>query len=272
MGQEDMFGAAQSRAKSSSNDFEATTKYGYELKQVRSNLQKCIRYGDEVHALFWAAEMHEGGYTNYLLTTFACIAVEDIGYADPATLSAIMATCNFYKALYKEKKRKAEYTPMVGTLVTMMCRARKSRIGDNSYQYVSEKRLAGWRLDHPEFGLDEHTVKGRAKGRWYRFWVRVGSVLQNKASFEEIGGRDYEEEMNEFWIQGHPSHQDEPDYEKIDVNNPYAPIIEKLWTGDIAESIKEEEKPEPKPEVEHISQEEKDKAFMKMRTDLSDDF
>ena len=68
-------------------NYELRTKNGYPLPLVRSALQKCVRYGDEVHAGYWLAEMVDSGYLNYALTTLACIAVED-GY-HPPTLAAL---------------------------------------------------------------------------------------------------------------------------------------------------------------------------------------
>lgn len=204
--------------------FEPKTKNGYDLALVRSTLQKCIRFGDEVNAGYWAAELYDSGFANYLFTILNCICNEDIGHADPALVGAVMSNLVFQKELWKEKKGKCEVRPALGMIILMLCRARKTRAGDNFWQYIENKRTLGWRQEIPDFALDEHTAEGRKMGRWWRFWIRIGSALQNKATYEEIGGIDYEREMNGYWGMGHPSHQDEPDWKPIDMANPYGKI------------------------------------------------
>lgn len=217
------------------DDYEMKTKGGYDLKLVRSAIQKAVRRGAEEEALYWAAEMHEGGFTNYLLTTMACIQSEDIGWADAGLSAAVDAKIVFGKMLYAEKKGKAEYTPMLASVILMMCRARKTRAADNAWQYMAEKRKAGFRIQLPDVCEDEHTQAGRAKGRWWRFWVAQGARLQNMATPEEIGGTDYQKSMDEYWGRGHVDHKDEPHWNVWDEKNPNAPIrkvgSDEFWKG-----------------------------------------
>lgn len=218
-------------------DFELLTKNKYPLPVIRSWIQKSIRYGDEMGAGFAVAELVESGYTNYALTTLACVCVEDC-VADKDTISAVMGILNFYKGIYKEKKQKAEYRPALGTVILMLCRSRKSRAGDNYWCVISEKRKRGWLPQAPEFAYDNHVPEEyktvEQNSRSWRFWVRVSSVLKNKASTDEIGGTDYEDLMNRYWIKGNPEQPGEPDYE-FDVDDPYGAIKVKPYVPEDVE-------------------------------------
>lgn len=216
-------------------DFELLTKNKYPLPVIRSWVQKSIRYSDEVGAGFAVAELVESGYTNYALTTLATCCVEDC-VGDKQTVAAVMGILNFYKTIYKEKKQRAEYRPALGTVVLLLCRSRHSRAGDNFWCFIEEKRKRGWRPEPPEFVFDEHVPEQykneEQKSRAWRFWVRVSSVLANKASEAEIGGTDYESILNPFWLKGHPNHLNEPDFEPLNPSDPYRPIITKPYNPD----------------------------------------
>lgn len=215
--------------------YELTTKGGYPLPVVRSALQKAIRYQREHEAGYWLMEMHDSGYTNYAISTLALIAVEDCA-GDSQKLATVMSILSFYRDLYKEKKAKSDYGPALGLVTLILCRCRQSRWGDNFWCFINERRKAGWRLKVPEYAIDEH-VSDRYKQphqvhRSWRFWTRISCRLNNLAPENEIGGIDYSEIMEKFWMRGHPDQQDESDYEPLDTKNPDAPIIEKPYTGE----------------------------------------
>ena len=214
------------------SNYELMTKGGYPLPIVRSALQKACRFQREQDAGFWLAELHESGYTNYALSTLALIAVEDCA-GDHQNLATVMSILSFYRDLYKEKKSKADYGPALGVVTLILCRGRQSRWGDNFWCYINEKRKNGWRLEVPEYAIDEHVGDRyklpHQKTRSWKFWVKISSRLNNPAPENEIGGSDYSEQMEKYWMRGHPDHQNEPDYEQLDTKNPDAPIIEKHY-------------------------------------------
>lgn len=214
------------------SNYELKTKGGYPLPLVRSALQKACRYQHEREAGYWLAELHDSGYTNYALQTLALIAVEDCA-GDPQNLATVMSILSFYRDVYKEKKVKADYGPALGVVTLILCRSRQSRWGDNFWCFINETRKSGWRLEVPEYAIDEHVSdkykRHDQKSRSWRFWCRVSSRLNNPAPENEIGGTDYSEVMNKFWMRGHPEHQGEPDYEPLDTKNPDAPIVEKPY-------------------------------------------
>lgn len=155
-------------------------------------------------------------------------------------MAAVFSNLTFMTICLKEKKE-MEIRPMLGACILMMCRARKTRAADNAWVYIEEKRKRGYKLEIPDCAFDEHTEQGRKQGRWWRFWVRQASKLHPVAKPEEIGGMDYSQVMNEFWIKGHQSHQDEPDWNEWDPSAPETPIEAKPWLG--VEVEKEEEPP-----------------------------
>lgn len=219
---------------SEKSSYELKTKYGYPLPLVRSALQKACRYQREKEAGYWVMELHDSGYTNYALSTLALIAVEDCA-GDRQNLSTVMSILSFYRDLYKDKKAKTDYGPALGLVTLLLCRHKQSRYGDNFWCYINERRKSGWYLEIPEYAVDEH-VSTRYKQphqqkRSWRFWVRIGSRLNDPASESDIKGADYSEIMNKFWLRGHPENQDESDYEELDPKNPDQEIMEKPYSG-----------------------------------------
>lgn len=211
-------------------DYQLRSKGGYDLMLVRSALQKSLRFSLEEESIYWAHEMEP--FTLYLLVTLATVNAEDVAWASPAMSAAIDSKIQLWLAIYKDKKRKATYTPALSAIILMICRSRKSRIADSAWEYVKLKKEAGWRLPIPDWAKDEHNSEGRALNRWWRFFVRVSSRLSNRASAAELNGKDYSEEIEEIWLRGEPNHLDEPDYEPLDPSDPYKPIVIKPYTPD----------------------------------------
>lgn len=212
---------------SKKSDYELRTRGGYDLKLVRSALQKSLRYGLEEEAIFWAQEMQD--YVQYLLVTLATVNSEDIAWVNPDMSSAIDAKIQLWLNIHHEKKGKATYGPALAAIILMMCRSRKSRIADSAWEYVRLKKEADWRLEIPDWAKDEHNDEGRALNRWWRFFVRVSSRLSNRATPAELGGDDYVKEIERIWMQGHPNYPDEPNYEALDPSDPNRPIVTKPY-------------------------------------------
>lgn len=214
------------------SNYELMTKGGYPLPLVRSAVQKACRFQKEHEAGYWVAELHDSGFTNYAISTLALIAVEDCA-GDTQNLATVMSILSFYCDLYKEKKAKADYGPALGLVTLLLCRNKQSRYGDNFWCFISERRKSGWHLEIPEYAIDEHVSERykqpHQKKRSWRFWVRISSRLNSSATEDEIGGTDYSKIMNEYWMRGHPDHQDEPDYGTLDTKNPNEEIIEKPY-------------------------------------------
>lgn len=158
----------------------AETTGGFQLDEVASALQKSIRRGLEQEAMFWVLELVESGYAKYAWKRLTIIAAEDIGIADLqaviVTYAAWAATKDFSSSFSKAPGPRLEF---LGPVVLYLCRAPKSREGDDFCWYVMERRARGWKIPVPDFAVDDHTARGRKLGRSREFWFREASKLVN---------------------------------------------------------------------------------------------
>jgi len=176
------------------NDLEAGMKYemrtkNYPLDEVVSALQKCIRRGWEELALYWAYEMVEGGYQEYMWRRLMVIASEDIGVGDNFAAVLVNALFENSKQLIKGRKKheRADYL-QIAHAVLYLCRASKSRYVDDFGCYILSRREQGWIPDVPDVAIDCHTRRGRAKGRNDIDFCVEGCILSDEV---EVEGPDY---------------------------------------------------------------------------------
>lgn len=181
-------------------EFILKTPGGYLLDEVRSAIQKALRIGEEERAAYWAMEMIEGKFWRYLLKTLQCVAVEDIGLADP--LAIVIATAVKEAVEFKlEKKKGLVPTEMIGFLILYLARAKKNREGDDFIEYIKAKRKAGWKLEVPKIALDMHCSRGRKRLKEAgingneEFYHR-GSKLKNEVVIE---GNKYRKRILEVY-------------------------------------------------------------------------
>ncbi len=167
------------------SSYELKTHGGYRLDEVVSALQKAVRRGLEEEALFWALEMAESGFGQYLWKRLMVIAAEDIGLADPQALVLTTmgwtATKECTKSFTQAPGMKVEF---LGAVILYLCRAKKNREGDDFACYMMERRKRGLRLPIPDFALDEHTDRGRQMGRGEEFWQQESSKLNKPVVIE----------------------------------------------------------------------------------------
>jgi len=158
---------------------ELETENGYPLLECASALQKTIRRGMEVEAMFWATEL-ETRYHNYLWTRLTAIVNEDISLASPETLILFEVFRNQYQLL-REKSRGTSERMVLANAILALCRAPKTRVGDDLQTMVYRKRIQeGWRLEMPDYALDRHTARGRHMKRDYTHWHEEGLKLVNE--------------------------------------------------------------------------------------------
>ena len=151
------------------------TKRGYEFFEVSSAFQKAIRRGDEEVALYFAVELFNSGFDEYLWKRIKIICSEDIGLAEPFFPMTIQALYRMY--VDQKKKNDTKHQPEKLFLihaVLLLVRANKSRLVDwalITYFDMTEK------LPIPDYAYDKHNRKGRAMGRGLdHFWTE-GSKL-----------------------------------------------------------------------------------------------
>lgn len=212
-----------------SNDYQLKTKNGYDLMEVRSALQKMIRRGKLEESLYWAVELYESSFEAYLIYTLSVISAEDVAHYNPATYAAINSSLNLWHSLLTERKKKKQRTelrPALGTIIVMLVSSRKTRIGDDSWQWVEIQRRNGLWLDLPDVCFDEHTKKGKEMKRSFIFWVRQSSKVHPKATASELGLQtDFSEEVNAYYLKNSPI-PDESEWSEWNPNDPDAEIQE----------------------------------------------
>jgi replication-associated recombination protein RarA len=180
------------------------TKNGYRFSEAASALQKTIRRGLEEQAMYWAIEL-EDGFHEYLWRRLQVISVEDIGIADPHVVLYVAEMRKLYLELRKEydkapEKKSRSFRMVLANAILAMCRASKSRIGDEFQIVIYGRRERGLHLDVPDFALDMHTAKGRSMGRGpEHFWtegVRLFNMkkLKNPYTDEAVRYRTGREE------------------------------------------------------------------------------
>jgi replication-associated recombination protein RarA len=159
--------------------YQIETKRGYDFYEVSSSLQKSIRRGDARHAGYWAIELWESGYANYVWKRLYTISAEDVW---GLITNEVRALHQGYLLVNEAAKKQGEKKPAKGRIfiakaVIMLCMAKKSRDADHLTNLVydrmgiDEKKLQEDLEEarkHPEpippYAFDIHTAQGRARG------------------------------------------------------------------------------------------------------------
>ena len=156
------------------------TKSGYDLFELLSALQKCIRRGIEYEAVHFAVEFEEFNPAA-LWNRLKIIASEDVGPANPLMQVLIDVLHKQYLA-EKSKVAESSYRLFMVNAVVCLCRSTKSRITDDLLNVVySERDSDGKRLTIPDFALDMHTAKGKGMGRGIDYFFTEGNKVENEA-------------------------------------------------------------------------------------------
>lgn len=71
--------------------------------------------------------------------------------------------------------------PLLSNAILALCRAKKSRIGDEFQIVIYGRRASGWKLPVPDYALDMHTSRGRSKGRRQEHFFSEGTKLTNSS-------------------------------------------------------------------------------------------
>jgi replication-associated recombination protein RarA len=157
--------------------YKLKTINGYDFYEVSSAFQKSVRRGLEDDALFWAVELFESNYSEYLWKRIRIICSEDIGLAVPGLASEILALYEFHKELSKKKEDgNRPWRLFLVHAVLRLCRAEKSRTIDWALLYnwgchQNRKRPI------PDYAYDKHNDRGRQMGRGWGHFFKDGTIL-----------------------------------------------------------------------------------------------
>lgn len=159
-----------------------STTNGYSLPEATSALQKEIRRGNEVKAGYWAYELFQSGYSNHLWNRLNVIMCEDIGSVDVAVLVSSLRSSFEYIA---KKSKTSQHWLLVAMAIRAMCQAAKTQVNNDFAYYVILVHEQGTRLPIPDYALDMHTQRGKAKGRGFpHFWNEAGLIAPRDESVE----------------------------------------------------------------------------------------
>lgn len=162
------------------------TAGGISLDEAASALQKSIRRGMELEALFFAQEL-ESRFANFLWKRLLVIAHEDVGIANPTAVPFVRACYNDYR-LFIDEFNEHNGLALVNA-VLYLCRSPKSRIADHLYSIIYMSPIT---FDVPDFAFDKHTRRGKAMGRGMDHFYEVGAVVVPDVGMNEYLERAWE--------------------------------------------------------------------------------
>lgn len=151
--------------------FHLTTKNGYSFFDCASAMQKGIRRCDVPVAGFFALELWESGFTDYVWKRLLTISAEDCYGIITGEIESLYRSHEFVRKGKKEPKGRI----FVSKAVILLCYVRKNRDADHLQNFIYDQRLidiAKWLEDSqkdpipvPEYTFDVHTKKGRSMGK-----------------------------------------------------------------------------------------------------------
>lgn len=162
--------------------YDLRTAKGHDFFEVSSALQKSIRRGLEDEAMYWAVELFNSNYAEYVWKRLRIIASEDVGLASPGIASEIMALYQSHKL--QAAKKDTDNAPerlFLTHAVILLCRVPKSRVIDWALLYHWNRHGQTSR-PIPDFALDKHNDRGRALGRGFKHFLEEGTRLVNMAN------------------------------------------------------------------------------------------
>jgi len=151
---------------------------------VISALQKSIRRGLAEEAVTFAYEMYitSEQFEDKLWRRLQAISVEDVGFGDvsaPVLINALNQMRQNFP--YTDGDRPLFFVHAVRYLAA----AQKDRTSDNLKNIVKTEFAYGRKPEIPDFALDKHTQKGRARGRDFKHFLSEGSRLENELPVED---------------------------------------------------------------------------------------
>lgn len=163
---------------------ELKTEKGHQFFEVSSAFQKAIRRGLEDEAMYWAVELSNSNYEEYLWKRMKIITCEDIGLAAPHLPAQINGLYEWWK---EQKKKTKQSQPSERLFITqaviMLCRAPKSRLICHAsiYHFRTHQNR---KLEVPDYALDQHTRRGKAMRRGIDHFWKEGAKLSNEMSID----------------------------------------------------------------------------------------
>lgn len=175
-----------------SRPWEMRTKRGYAFAEVSSAMQKAIRRADARLAGFWAIELFESGYYNYVWKRLFTISAEDCG----GIITQEIDSLHKGFCLVNDKSDKTKGRIFIVKAVLILCEQPKSRDSDHLTNLIYDRQsgisdeqllaeVEATRAEPyvpiPEYAFDVHTKAGRVAGKTKKeFFVEEQDALKPK--------------------------------------------------------------------------------------------
>lgn len=158
------------------------TKNGYCYYEAMSAFQKSIRRCIEDETVFWGIELYESGYISHLWNRLIIIAHEDIGLAVPDITQKILAYKHAHDYLAEKRPKRVSKKLVFLQCLIDFARMPKSRYTDLAYSvyWFKHDQLAIGK-DVPDYALDMHTRRGKAKKRGLDHFYSSSAHIENDA-------------------------------------------------------------------------------------------
>lgn len=195
------------------NKYQLKTQKNYDFFEVSSAFQKSVRRGLEEEAMYWAVELFNSNFDEYLWKRIRIISSEDVGLAEPNISANIQALYSMY--IEQKKKKDDKHQPerlFLTHAVIMLCRAKKSRIIDHALLHFWNRHPHN-HLPIPDFAYDKHNEKGRKMKRGWKHFFEEGTQLENLASlpgeaaYKELAKNSISTPLQTLFDDGHEGGQ-----------------------------------------------------------------
>lgn len=150
------------------------TQRGYSPYECISAVQKAIRRSQTDAALYWATELYQSSFGNWLWKRMKVILSEDIGPAAPGLPADVMALDSLRQEFERKDGAKAGLMPTLHAII-LMAKAPKSRIVDWAI-FVHGGDHKEYR-QIPDEAFDMHTLVGKQNGRGIQHFMDEGATL-----------------------------------------------------------------------------------------------
>jgi len=151
--------------------YKEITKNGYRTDEVISALQKEIRRGHKEEAAYWCLELLESEMDWRLWRRLRIIAVEDIDNPN-----AIIYVGQLERGFYLTGKGLDGWLFAVRAVVNL-AEEMKNRTSDDLLAWWMDQKKKGKKLEMPDYAIDQHTARGKKRGRGNKHFWQEGAKL-----------------------------------------------------------------------------------------------
>lgn len=153
--------------------YQLKTTRGYDFYEVASAMQKAVRRADTKVAGYFALELWESGFRDYVWKRLMTISAEDCYGLITGEIKALYDGHQLVNCGREKKSPKGRI--FVSKAVILLCSCRKNRDADHLQNFIYDKKLVDdveWLEDArreplqiPEYTYDVHTKKGKLMGK-----------------------------------------------------------------------------------------------------------